>query len=523
VLISAVCLFLLVGMFMLPLPGFEADELLFIKAWWHPETVAAHISIFRHWFPLMAMTYVGALKSWLFAPLLSVLGTNTWAVRLPPLLLTCLTLVLLAIFLRRICGWTAALFSTWLLATDATLLYTSIMDWGPVVLQNLLLVSGLLLFERWHVKRRRFLFFSGALCFGLALWDKALFFWNLGGMAVAFLIVGFSFIRRNLRWQLLLAGGLGFLLGAWPLIRYNIRHRGATLAENTDFVYDQIDYKIRYLQLAVDDKASIAPFADYTAPAPAAPIAAPFGHSAIVLSKKLPVTSAGPRFWLIVAMLTAGIILGSGVQRRWAAFFALTASLAWIQSAVTPNSGGSLHHSVLLWPLLYAGAGLGAGAIATRLGRFGPPAVALLTAVFAVWGLLAFVQMYAMAVSVSFRPQFSSADRGLGEYLGREHITRAIVTDWGIGDLIDVRTNRAVQIDDQIVQIRDNQLNVSRLQDCLLPSCTVVAYVTHRDVFPNQGEKLDQELARSNLRRHAKAVITDALGTPMFQLFQVGP
>jgi hypothetical protein len=410
-----------------------------------------------------------------------------------------------------------------LLATDTTLLYTSIMDWGPAVLQNLLLVLGLMLFERWHVKRSRVLIFLGALCFGLALWDKALFFWNLGGMAIAFLIIGFSFIKRNFRWQLLLVAGLGFLLGAWPLIRFNIRHRGATLAENTDFVYDQIGYKFKYLQLAADDKASIAPFADYSAPAPAAPIAAPLGQSAIVLSKKLLVTSAGPRFWLIVALLAAGIVVGCGVQRRWAAFFALSAGLAWFQSVITPNSGGSLHHSVLLWPLLYSGAGVGAAAIATRLSRFGPPAVALLTVLFAVWGLLAFVQMYATAISVSFRPQFSSADRPLGEYLRREHITRATVTDWGIGDLIDIRTNRAVQIDDEIVQIRDNQLNIAGLRDCLPPSCIAVGYVEHRDVFPNQGEKLDQQLARSSLRRHPKAVITDALGTPMFQLFQVGP
>jgi hypothetical protein len=190
-----------------------------------------------------------------------------------------------------------------LLATDTTLLYASIMDWGPVVLQNLLLVLGLLLFERWHVKRNRVLFFFGALCFGLGLWDKALFFWNLGGMAVAFLIVGFPFIKRNFRWQLLVAGGLGFLLGLWPLIRYNIRHRGATLAENTDFVYDQIGHTLRYLQLAADDKASIAPFADYSAPPTSAPVAAPFGHSAIVLSKRIPAASAGPRFWLIVALL----------------------------------------------------------------------------------------------------------------------------------------------------------------------------------------------------------------------------
>src|SRR4029453_11005056 len=84
VLLSA-CLVLFFGFALAPLeqPGLEYDETIFVNAALGDidgTFVEWSIPFFGRRLPVMLMTYVGALKSWLYAPVFAVAGTGAAAI-----------------------------------------------------------------------------------------------------------------------------------------------------------------------------------------------------------------------------------------------------------------------------------------------------------------------------------------------------------------------------------------------------------------------------------------------------------
>jgi len=43
--------------------------------------------------------------------------------------------------------------------------------------------------------------------------------------------------------------------------------------------------------------------------------------------------------------------LAGGSDRRAVLFALIAMTVAWLQMAITANAGGSVHHTILLWPL----------------------------------------------------------------------------------------------------------------------------------------------------------------------------
>src|SRR5579859_5170804 len=171
--------FVMIGLTLIPQAGIEGDEALFGSAIYHPEEAVHTIKLFRHRVPLMQMSYLGSLKSWIYAPIFNRWKPSAASIRFPALVLGAATIWLFWLLLRRIAGYRAAAVGSILLATDTSFLLTTCFDWGPVVLQHLLLVSGVLCLGRFYQDHQRRFLAAGFFFFGLGLWDKALFVWIL--------------------------------------------------------------------------------------------------------------------------------------------------------------------------------------------------------------------------------------------------------------------------------------------------------------------------------------------------------
>jgi 4-amino-4-deoxy-L-arabinose transferase-like glycosyltransferase len=521
-----ILVFLVSGILLLPLLGFEADELMYVYNLWHPSSSVAWFSFFHHLMPSMLMSYVGALKSWIYAPILASFGPSTWTIRLPVLLLACFTIYLSARLLRAIDSRLAALIGVWLLATNMTFLLTAVFDWGPVVLQNLLLVAGLLVVERWAGKPRQWLLFCAGLIFGLALWDKALFLWNFSGMALALIIVNAKAIVRafTLKSALsaILLAILGLSLGAYPLLRYNAKKGHSTVGENAHLSTSELSHKARFLWYAGNDGIAATFPADGKYPAPDR------NHHPL---EKLSMEIAGPmatnssswRSWLAVIAIPIGLIAAVGRRRKWILFFLVSAIISWFQSAITVNAGGSIHHSVLLWPLLYFALALSLAAIANLTIPLARPLIILVVVIFCIRGILVINRGYANMMSFSPIVQWSNADTLLGQRLENAGIRRAIVTDWGIGAVVAVRTRDEVSIDDQSWQLMDSHYDENAFSNCRAPECVVISHAPGRAVMEKAAAGLDQGIKSLHLRRSGLSTISDTHGTPTFQLFRLEP
>ena len=216
-------LFVLAGLAFLPLLGIESDEALFAIVFFKPQGGGYVYRIAHAELPLMILSYLGTLKSWIYRPIFKIFGMGVWSTRVPVILAGAATVWLLYRILLKISGRRAALIGCSLLATDAAYLLTSTFDWGPVALEHLLLLGATLLLIRFWEHRQEAALAAAFFLFGLALWNKALALWMLSGIGLAAVV---TIPRQILDVATPRRVGLAALclcLGALPLILYNIR------------------------------------------------------------------------------------------------------------------------------------------------------------------------------------------------------------------------------------------------------------------------------------------------------------
>ena len=137
-------------------PGLEYDEARFVVASYpSPDVQAAYTMHFRgRPVVLMVVSYMGALKGWLYIPIPKAWPPSAALVRLPMLLVGAAGLYCFYHFARRAFGTTAALAALALAATDPIYLFTTRLDWGPVAIQHFCLLGGCLAFLKWWQQRR---------------------------------------------------------------------------------------------------------------------------------------------------------------------------------------------------------------------------------------------------------------------------------------------------------------------------------------------------------------------------------
>ena len=185
----AFSLFFLFALYRISFPGLNYDELYFANA-----ALGGKGPTFvqMRWgeLPLFLMTYLGALKAWLYWPLFKLFGVSVWSVRLPVVILGAFGLFLLQKTLRQRGEERAAWMFLLLLVLNPAFVWGVKLDFGPVVLEFFLQALAF------------FSFLQGAhpLLLGLilaaGLFNKIIFVWWLCG----FLLAGFLlFPKERLR------------------------------------------------------------------------------------------------------------------------------------------------------------------------------------------------------------------------------------------------------------------------------------------------------------------------------------
>ena len=256
------------GLAFLPLVGIQDDEVFFATAIFHlPSAAVFDAHVFQQQIPLMLLSYLGALKSWIYFPILTRIHPSYLTIRLPVLLIGTLTIWLFIWFLEKAHGRRVAWVGGVLLATDTVYVLTTCFDWGPVALQHLLSLAGLALLLKFVSSGKRSTLFWGFFLFGLAFWDKALFPWLFSGLAVATVVV----FPREL-WSRCTRGNLGLaaaglIVGALPLVVYNLATNFDTFRSNSSFVLSQFPSRLHALRMTLDGEI----LCDYMVHAPWAP------------------------------------------------------------------------------------------------------------------------------------------------------------------------------------------------------------------------------------------------------------
>ncbi len=428
--------FFVLGCIVLPYPGLQNDEVLFAGAdFGVPGSWIFSLGLFHRHIPLMHMNYLGSLKSWIYAPILAIFPPGVWTVRLPVLVIGSATIWLFVKLLRSLHGDRAAWIGGTLLATNSIFLITTCFDWGPVALQHLLTVLGLLLIVRFVQESEANALFYGFFCFGLAAWDKALFFWIFGGMIVATIAVFPRESLRRLTWPNFKRAAGGFALGALPLIAYNAMRGLSTFRSNSSFSLDELARKADVLKSTWSGGALLGYI-------PANPDQGgellPANGSVERLSYSLHDAFGAfthnqlmPAFLLALALVP---LLWRTQARRLPLFCLVTLLVAWLQMAIAKGAGGAAHHVVLLWPFAHIFMAVAFAEASSALRQVGAVAVAAGVLFLAADNLLLTNQYVYQLARYGSPHAWSDAIFPLSSAVDRLHASSVIVDDWGILD-----------------------------------------------------------------------------------------
>jgi hypothetical protein len=352
-------LFFCLGLVFLPRVGIQDDEVFFATSIFHlPGSAIFEAHIFHSQIPLMRLSYLGALKTWIYFPILLHIRPSYLTIRLPMLLAGAVTIWLFMWFLEKAHGRTVAWVGGVLLATDTMYLLTTCFDWGPVALQHLLALAGMAMVLKFTSTGQRSTLFWAFFWFGLTLWDKALFLWFFSGLVVATIAIFPRELWARLNRKNLGLAAAGLLLGALPLVAYNLASNFNTFRSNSRFLLSQFPSRLQALRITLDGQILF----DYMVHAPWVSGTPREPRTALErVSAEVHELSGGrdhyhnelvPALWVALALLPLFFLNRERTRARRAMLFCLVVFVvAWVQMALTENAGSSAHHVVLLWPL----------------------------------------------------------------------------------------------------------------------------------------------------------------------------
>ncbi len=510
--------FFLAGQPFIPLLGVQNDEAIFAGPLFEPLEplyvwrLGAHSQI-----PLMLMTYLGCLKTLIYAPVFKLFGTGVYAVREPALLFGAISVWLFFLLLRRIAGNRAGLIGCWLLAADSLYLLTTCYDWGPVALQHLLIVGGVLSLVRFYQTLSSISLFLGFLSFGLALWDKALAIWMLSGLGVAGILTFWREIYGVIGFRRVLISASALALGAMPLIFYNAHASLATIRENTAWDTSGLRTKFRFVTQTAQGGALLGFWnaTDETTPSPHRPR----GLLEVAGARISTLADAPTSDWLLAAFIIAILLapLAGWTAVRGMIFFSTAMAIAWFQMAANPHTGGSVHHVILLWPWPEAVIAISFAGFSRRLPRFGVPAIAAATALVIVSSLLVTNEYYTKLIRNGGSTTWSAAVFPLAESLKNSGAAHVFCTDWGFFETLILLDRNRPPVRDGIGAVTDAASMQWALGD---PSNLFVEHTKEAEVNAGAGAKFDEAAAKFGRHPEKIGTIADGYGRNIFTILR---
>ncbi len=500
----AVLLFSLEVLF-LPLAGIQADEVLFVTPFlkgaaplysWHVGSIQI---------PVMIMDYIGALKTWLYAPLFSVWPPGVWSIRLPPCLVSIATLVVFADAARRVAGESTALLAVLFLATDAPFVLTNVYDWGPVSLLLLGTVSCVNLFIRYGQSGSMKCWCAAFLVAGIATWYKAIFIFPFMASLAAIAIFNVRKLRGCLPLRHLAAAASCFAIGLSPLVVFNFTHLGATLSAATHLDSASLHEKVLMMHRTLDGRAlehymfrsfrgekialSGAPLADL--------IATWYRQSGLGPGSLLP--------WLLLLSIPALYLVRRSENFRHLLCVWFACACLFGVMLVFRNAGAGPHHTVLIDPgpqFIVAATLVSLAQLVRRPLRFVVAAAGL---ALVVSNLYLLDRYYSAARDNGFSVYWTAAERPLSREIQARNQPTSFL-DWGIRDVVRVETADRISLASD--EPRERVLYVGHCED----------YV----VDAGQTANFERKLSQSGLHRTQIARVPDQQGTSMFCLSMLG-
>lgn len=507
------------------------------------------VRVFGFDLPVMISDYQGVTSAYAVIPFFKLLGVGVLAVRALTISLGALGIVLTYWCGRRLVNAGAGLLAALLLATNPSFIFWSRIGVYVVIQVVPLALGATLAALAWQRRRRRGWLVLAGLCAGLGLATKLLFIWFILGAAAAGVAVwvvewywpvdGAGIRARRLplharlrtavdsTWRDVAAGTLGFVVGAAPLLYYNVASGGTVLVLRANLLRTEKGAN----NLAIVDN-----------------LLTQAGAFRVLLEGSYFWFLGGvyanalmlPAFLLSVVVLLTGVSRGQRYHRfrRPVVFSLVLLAAILVQSAFT-LSGLEATHLLIMLPvpqLIIAGAAVMLADLALRLAggggaRYAVVArvamAALLVAPLVTADLQVDRRYHRALAQTGGKSSFSAAIYDLAAYLDRFGYTQPYALDWGMKYNVQLLTLGRVNPREIYGQTDTPPPSFLTTLDTLFQNPDAV-YIAHRDEGPSIPTAYPGRVAAFKQRAAAEGkivvplkVIFESGGAPLFYVYSV--
>jgi len=350
--------------------------------------------------------------------------------------------------------------------------------------------------------------------------------WALSGMAAA----SFAIYARNLvslfTPRRATIAVVAFCAGALPLIAFNIHSNMSTFRGNVVGDSRAFPAKARFLAGALDGGGLFGylEWDNWQTLSPHAPSGI-FERA----SAELADLAGHPRRDGMIVALAAAVLFApfaGWAAARQVLLFLTAGAIAWLEMALNANTGGSIHHTILLWPLPQAIVAVAFAGASQRLGRAGfavlTAAVLLLTSA----GVLVTNEYHAQIVRNGGTVGWSPALFRLSHELAARAPRTIFCVDWGMLNSLLLLQEGRVKLymgSGAVFPKRELTPEDRRAIEWMLtqPDALFVAHSPEAESFSGANERLAQASAELGYRRNQLATITDGYGRATFEVYQM--
>jgi 4-amino-4-deoxy-L-arabinose transferase-like glycosyltransferase len=516
--------FAVLGCLWIDLPGLQYDEALFVAAS-YPDPLrggAGYVEIMGQPVCIMVLPYLGALKGWLYRLVAEVAPPSAAAVRAPAVFLGAFTLVLLFWFARRVFDARTGLIAVALAASDPTFLFTTRLDWGPVVIQRFCLLGGCLLLLRWRERPTAWRLFAPSLLFGLGVFDKLTFLWLLAALVVAALAVFPRELLGSIKTKPAAIAAAGLVLGCLPLLLYRFTTAPRSLGLRWETSLQPVFAKLSMLWHAFDGTIFQGWMANVTTPR----VALSDG-----LLARWVCWWTGDRLiaatWMPWALGAAVLLLPWTLRTplRRGLLFVVVFCVVAIVLMLPVESGGSVHHLALIYPFpqLFVAASLNAvaaGMLSSSRPRRGQILMAGVASLLVLANVRAVTGQYGQILQYGGTPSWSEAIYELYDALQTRNPAKIVVLDWGLAMQLRWLSRDRLPLKEAPQPAGEERYFVETIEQALAePGTVFVGYeASVVTVDPRTRELLEHAAEGAGRRLRLVAQVRDRQGRPRYDV-----
>lgn len=370
--------------------------------------------------PVMTMAYVGALDAYVYAAAYRIFGTDPVVSRLVNLVLGLLIFGLTFLVARREAGVWAGALAMGLLLADVELMLHVTLNYGPILLQQIFTMGAVFCLQKWWRGGAGWWYFGAVTLMALGFHEKLTYFWILGPLLGAALVLyGKESWARGRWWYAPM--GLAWAAVIVSPILYSVLNDPESLRFGQQSTRVPIDWRPILLERwrmfdAMLRATNTLAFADE------------------------PPYELWRGYWLHI-LFAGGLMAALYRRQRMALLLYATSIGVWCANLLFPEAG-RMHHLLLMAPMWQCGAAIGVAA-AGRVVRYLACAVLLL----AGWDAARSYSWFtAAATRTGGMHHWSDMTVGATRWLEAHPDLQASTPSWGIARTVYVLSGGKIDV-----------------------------------------------------------------------------